>query len=77
MALPAHVDRVVLTERPGERSGRLVARVVPGATGSVDAEVVDGDGRVFVRLEGYRTIAMPGGVDEALLAPLRTLPAAT
>jgi hypothetical protein len=37
----------------------------------VDAEVVDSTGRVRVRLEGYRTIELPGGVDEDALAPIR------
>ena len=47
-----------------------------GADGGVDAEVVDGEGRVFVRLEGYRTIELPQAVDEALLAPLRAVASA-
>ena len=38
---------------------------------AVDAEVVDSTGRVRVRLEGYRTIELPGGVDEDALAPIR------
>jgi hypothetical protein len=32
--------------------------------------VVDARGRVLVRLEGYETAALPGGVDEAARAPL-------
>ena len=39
--------------------------------GGADAEVVDAGGRVRVRLEGYRTIELPGGMDGDALAPLR------
>jgi hypothetical protein len=69
MALPTHVDRV--TRFAGaDLPGHLVAIVTPGA-GGMDAEVVDGDGHVRLRLEGYRTTEMPGGLDDAALAPIR------
>jgi 3-oxoacyl-(acyl-carrier-protein) synthase/NAD(P)-dependent dehydrogenase (short-subunit alcohol dehydrogenase family)/acyl carrier protein len=73
MALPAHVDRLVLPAQPENGDGHLVARAVPGTDGAVDAVVVDGAGHVYARLEGYRTTAVPGGLDDSLLAPLRTL----
>ena len=76
LALPAHVDRVVVLEHPAEPAGRLVARTVAGADGGVDAEVLDGEGRVFVRLEGYQTIELPQAVDDALLEPLRAVASA-
>jgi hypothetical protein len=34
--------------------------------------VVDEDGEVRIRMEGYRTVALPGGPDDDLLVPLRT-----
>ena len=44
--------------------GALWAVVTPRADGDgVDAEVVDESGSVRVRLEGYRTVELPGGVD--------------
>ena len=43
----------------------------PRDGGGVDAEVVDEAGRVRVRLEGYRTIELPGGFDDDALAPIR------
>jgi hypothetical protein len=71
LALPAHVDRVVRYARADE-PGKLFATVSHREEGDgVDAEVVDSDGRVRVRLEGYRTIELPGGVDEDALAPIR------
>jgi hypothetical protein len=33
--------------------------------------VIDETGRVRVRLEGYRTIELPGDVDAEALAPIR------
>jgi NAD(P)-dependent dehydrogenase (short-subunit alcohol dehydrogenase family) len=72
MALPTHVDRVTRFAGADE-PGRLWAVVTPraGADGT-DAEVIDETGRVRVRLEGYRTIELPGGVDAEALAPIRT-----
>ncbi len=69
MALPTHVDRV---QRFGPASpGTLWAVVTPGADGGADADVVDADGRVRVRLEGYRTIELPDSPDAERLAPIR------
>jgi NADP-dependent 3-hydroxy acid dehydrogenase YdfG len=71
LALPAHVDRVVRYARADE-PGKLFAMVTGRPDGDgVDAEVVDSTGRVRVRLEGYRTVELPGGVDEDVLAPIR------
>ncbi|MGH2982980.1 MAG: polyketide synthase dehydratase domain-containing protein, partial [Solirubrobacterales bacterium] len=70
MALPTHVDRI--TRYPGEDAGPAWAVVRPRDGGEgVDAEVVDGSGRVRVRLEGYRTIELPGATEEDVLQPLR------
>jgi hypothetical protein len=66
MALAAHLDRVTRfagTEYPGPRW----AVVTPRGAGA-DAEVVDESGRV--RLGGYRTIDLSGGVDA--LEPIRS-----
>ena len=43
-----------------DEPGPLWAVVTP-RDGGADADVVDEDGRVRVRLEGYRTIELPGG----------------
>jgi len=69
MALPTHVDRVSrFASRPAE--GRLCAVVTP-REGGADADVVDEAGNVHVRLEGYRTIELPGGVEADALEPIR------
>ena len=69
MALPTHVDRVVQFAA-GRKPGRLWA-VVSQSERGVDAEVVDEGGRVRVRLEGYRTIELPGAIEPAALAPIQ------
>jgi hypothetical protein len=70
MALPTHVDRVVRFEGADE-TGQLFAVVYPRDGEGVDAEVVDEDGRVRMRLEGYRTTELPGGLDPDALDPIR------
>jgi Polyketide synthase dehydratase len=72
MALPTHVDRVTRFAGADE-PGRLWAVVTPREGGDgTDAEVIDETGRVRVRLEGYRTIELPGGLDAEALAPIRS-----
>jgi hypothetical protein len=69
MALPTHVDRVTRFE--GADEGRF-AVVHPRGDDGVDAEVIDEKGRVRLRLEGYRTTALPGALDPAVLDPIRS-----
>jgi hypothetical protein len=71
MALPTHIDRV--TSLGGEVPGPVWAVVKPRGDDGVDAEVVDGSGQVQVRLEGYRTIELPGQTaGDDVLEPIRT-----
>jgi len=71
MGLPTRVERVV-RYAGADAPGTLWAVVSPRDGGDgVDAEVVDETGKVRVRLEGYRTIELPGGVDADALAPIR------
>ncbi|HEX2415215.1 MAG TPA: polyketide synthase dehydratase domain-containing protein, partial [Thermoleophilaceae bacterium] len=71
MALPTHVDRVVPFEGAAE-NGPMLAVVRPGDGDGVDAEVLDEDGRVRMRLEGYRTVELPGSLDPGALDPIRS-----
>ncbi|UCF66422.1 MAG: SDR family NAD(P)-dependent oxidoreductase, partial [Acidobacteriota bacterium] len=71
MGLPQHVDRVVTLRSAESASGRLYAVVEPNALGTVDAHVVDDEGRVYLMLQGYRTIGLAGGPDDRRLEPLR------
>ncbi len=72
MALPTRIDRVVPGTRASETSGPLQAEITPTGEGGFDAAVADSDGTVVLRLEGYRTIQMPGSLDDDILAPLRS-----
>ena len=69
MGLPTHLDRM-FRFGPTVEDGPLWAVVTPREHG-VDAEIVDGDGRVRLRIEGYRTSEMPGELPAEALAPIR------
>jgi len=66
MGLPLRIDRVCLWREPNG-AGPLFSVVTPHADGSFDAEVVDEAGSCYVRVTGYRTVALPGGVNPELL----------
>ncbi|HLN76302.1 MAG TPA: SDR family NAD(P)-dependent oxidoreductase, partial [Nocardioidaceae bacterium] len=76
LALPAHVDRLsVLGEvATGETEGVVaVARPVPGQQGVFDCRLLDPAGRVLLKLDGYRTVPMPGPMADEVRAPLRVV----
>ncbi len=69
--------------RPAERARRRSSTAETGAArwrspgrrrarhGVFDCQVLDPDGRVLLRLDGYRTVPMPGPLPEDVRAPLR------
>ena len=69
LGLPQEIERVTLLE-VADTAGSLYAVVEPGAD-HFDAEVVDGAGRVRLRVEGYRSVALPTPIGPKLLEPLR------
>jgi NAD(P)-dependent dehydrogenase (short-subunit alcohol dehydrogenase family) len=71
LGLPTSVARVTVAEDATEGPGPRLAVVRPVGDGSFDAVVVDGDGRVLVRLDGYRTTTLPGGPGDDEIAPFR------
>ena len=72
MALPLRVGAVQVLPVP-DPVGRWRAVVTPRADGcGIDAVVVDDVGHVRIALEAYETIALPGGVDDSALDPLRS-----
>jgi len=74
MGLPQHVDHVSLLRSPELADGRLYAVVTPDLErGTFDAEVLDSTGNCYVRLTGYRTIALANGVDAERLKSLQDL----
>jgi hypothetical protein len=65
LGLPTAFDVVRPFRQPHEADGeRLYATVArrAGDTRVYDARVVDGRGRVYLELEGYRTVTLPGEV---------------
>ena len=65
-AADARRPRRALRRRRRARAG-CGRSSTPRDGGGIDAEVVDEHGRVRVRLEGYRTIELPGGLDDDAL----------
>ena len=77
MGLPQHVDQVCLLSADVARQvsrppkAEFYAVVTPDPDGGTfDAEVVDTAGNQYVRLSGYRTVALPNSVDAE---PLKAL----
>jgi 3-oxoacyl-(acyl-carrier-protein) synthase/acyl carrier protein/NAD(P)-dependent dehydrogenase (short-subunit alcohol dehydrogenase family) len=71
MGLPYRVDRLSILKPSEPAQARLHSVVTPNGDGGFDACVVDEKGNVWLSLFGYRTMALPEPVDEALLKPLR------
>jgi acyl transferase domain-containing protein/nucleoside-diphosphate-sugar epimerase/acyl carrier protein len=57
LALPAHVDLVSMPRRPVPE-GELFAVAHPATDGSFNCEVLDGEGDVVLRVNGYRTVGL-------------------
>lgn len=70
--LPRALESVRLSGDPTAAKGALYAVVTPIPDKSTfDAEVVDEGGTSYVRLTGYRTVALPSAVDAEPLKALR------
>jgi hypothetical protein len=69
MGLPSVVDRVTVFD-PAPNGKLVVAELQPHSSAdalSFDARVRDGEGKVYLTVEGYRTSRIPGGLpDEAM-----------
>jgi acyl transferase domain-containing protein/NAD(P)-dependent dehydrogenase (short-subunit alcohol dehydrogenase family)/acyl carrier protein len=75
LALPAALDRVIIRD-PAPGAGPLVAEVFANSAAgglSFDARVRDGEGKVYVEFEGYRTSRMPNTLPEEDAGPFRTV----
>jgi hypothetical protein len=74
LALPAHVDRLSLLPEPAveQPEGAVaVAHPVAGKPGVFDCQVLDPAGHVVLRLEGYGTVPLSGGLTDEVRTPLR------
>jgi acyl transferase domain-containing protein/acyl carrier protein len=64
MGLPLGIDRVEIFGATENVEDRLYAVVTPNAAkGNFDADIVDAKGNCYLRLTGYRTVAVPNAVD--------------
>jgi hypothetical protein len=64
MGLPLYVQHVSWSRSPETSVGPLFAVVTPDIAGEkFDAEVVDTRGNQYLRLTGYRTVALPNRVN--------------
>jgi NAD(P)-dependent dehydrogenase (short-subunit alcohol dehydrogenase family) len=71
MGLPRQVNGVSWLRPPDLEGGAFYALVTPHpALGTFDAEVVDGEGNCYLRLDGYSTAEVPSNVDSS---PLKAL----
>jgi acyl transferase domain-containing protein/acyl carrier protein len=68
MALPSTIERVEVFGPVGDV--RRVWAVVRPTEAGTEADVVDEDGHVVLRMRGYGTVVLPDGPDDELLAPL-------
>jgi hypothetical protein len=69
LALPAQAALIRVSGRPA--GGPLFAVVHPAGDGSFDCRVVNSAGDVLVRVDGYRTIPLPGALTADLQRPIR------
>jgi len=72
MGLPHHVKTIEFCRNPDDAEGTLYAEVTPDPEAKTfGAQVVDEHGNCYLRLTGYRTIELPGAVDEMRLKKLQ------
>jgi NAD(P)-dependent dehydrogenase (short-subunit alcohol dehydrogenase family) len=64
MALPMSIGSVTAYRQPEEANGERLFALVKAVHGgaSFDAQVVDESGNVYVQLNGYQTVQLPGSV---------------
>ena len=73
MGLPYQIGRVEFLDSPTLATGRVRAAVTDAGDDRFDAQVIDDEGKVFMKLRGYRTMEMPDPVSADLLAPLKDI----
>jgi len=73
LALPAHVGSARVLRDPAQAQGALHALARQSAPGRFDCRVVDSTGQVFVRLDGYQSIPLPGPIAAAVAADLHAV----
>jgi len=72
LGLPQHVEEICVLLSPEKAAGPLYARVTPQPS-QFEVEVIDANGNIYLQLKGYRTVALPEGVDANALKALQAL----
>jgi hypothetical protein len=70
LALPMRVGSARVLALPSTSSGVLHAVALQTAPGVFDCVVVDSEGTVIVRLDGYETVPLPMPIDDGVAADL-------
>lgn len=75
MGLPAHIDQlIVVSAKELPQNEQFMAVVSPyPKIASYDAQVIDSQGKVYLAMVGYRTIALPDQLEEEKLKPLQKI----
>lgn len=73
LALPMRVDSAQVLIDPSTAKGALHARADEIEPGVFDCVVVDAEGTVVVRLDGYRTIGLPVPIPDKIAADLQAI----
>jgi hypothetical protein len=72
MGLPQHIDHISFFGVPNPAQGPLYSVVTPHpASGTFDAEIVDAKGKQYIRVTGYRTVALADSVNAESLKALQ------
>jgi NAD(P)-dependent dehydrogenase (short-subunit alcohol dehydrogenase family) len=73
MALPRRIACITLPQAEAAAGpGKIHAIVTPRGEDTFDAEVIDDQGQMLLRLEGYQSIEYPSPIEETLRLPLYT-----
>ncbi|MCG3121494.1 MAG: hypothetical protein ALAOOOJD_04612 [bacterium] len=73
MGLPFQISCITLLRNMSGKEDGMYAVVTPTVNGAFDARVVDAEGNVYLKLQGYRTMELPETIDANLLKPLQML----
>ncbi|MFW2382364.1 MAG: SDR family NAD(P)-dependent oxidoreductase, partial [Acidimicrobiales bacterium] len=73
LALPMRVDSAQVLADPSTAQGVVHARSTEIESGVFDCEVVDSEGKVIVRLNGYRTVPLPAPIPDDVAGDLHNV----
>jgi acyl transferase domain-containing protein/NAD(P)-dependent dehydrogenase (short-subunit alcohol dehydrogenase family)/acyl carrier protein len=73
MGLPLHIDQVRVWPMADQFRDQLFTVVTPIPEDGFDAQVVDAAGNLYMKVSGYRTVAVPKAIDAESLDALQSL----